>query len=161
MSRPGLFVQYIVHAIVASYGLMILGEVVEYIVGLPFGSQNRWVDYYFIGPTFLFPISAGMIAGYILGDSLPKASSRLLLLLPLAMMSWDLSAFLNSNYDVTLHNFINTYLGKNCTSSECLGEAWVTSPLISAIAYSLGAEGRRFKTYLAARRRNAGRLLPK
>lgn len=153
MSRPWLFVQYIVHSIVASYGLMILGEIIEYLVGLHFGSQNRWLDYYFIGPTFLFPIIAGLVAGFVLGASLPRASSRLLLLLPLAMMVWELWGWIHDP-GITVHRLMDNFVGTNCESSECLEEGWLTSPLISAIAYSLGAEVGRFRTRLGVARRS-------
>jgi hypothetical protein len=150
MPKPVVFIRYLVHAAVASYGIMILGEVIEYLIGLPLGSQNRRLDYIFIGPSFLFPILAGVILGFILGTGLPKLSSRLLFIFPLAMMAWELWAFVHSHFEVTWQNFVNNFLGTNCTSSECLEEAWITSPLISSLAYSLGAELGRLRASFAA-----------
>src|SRR5579859_5523770 len=83
------FVQYVLHAAFASYGLMIVGGVVSYLVGLPVGGA-RYVDNVFIGPTFLFPIVAGLVFGIAFGARLPKVSSRLLYLFPLAIMIWEL-----------------------------------------------------------------------
>jgi hypothetical protein len=149
MPKALAIIRYVVHAAVASYGIMILGEVAEYLIGLHLGSQNRRLDYFFIGPSFLFPTLAGVILGFILGTGLPKSSSRILFILPLAMMAWELWAFVHSNFDVTWQNFVNNFLGTQCGSSECLEEAWITSPLISSLAYSLGAEFGRLRASCA------------
>jgi hypothetical protein len=64
------------------------------------------------------------------------------------MLLWDLWAFISSHYDVTWLNFYNTYLGTDCGSSECLGGLVVTSPLVSSLAYTVGAEiGRLGRTF--------------
>jgi hypothetical protein len=152
MPKPVVFIRYVVHAAVASYGIMILGEVIEYLIGLPLGSQNRRLDYFFIGPTFLFPILAGLILGFIFGARLPRSSSRLLFIFPLAIMAWEVWVFIHYNDEVTWRNFVNNFLGTNCTSSECLEEGWITSPLVSSLAYSLGAEFGRLKASFAASR---------
>src|ERR1700730_13718046 len=84
------FVQYALHAAFASYGLIIVGGVVSYLVGLPVGGE-RYVDYVFIGPTFLFPVVGGLVFGFVLGARLPKVSSRTIYLFPLALIIWEAS----------------------------------------------------------------------
>jgi hypothetical protein len=127
--------KYIVHALFASYGIVLLGFFIE--VMLP---NSRKVDYFFSAPTFLFPIIAGLCMGILFGSKLPALLSRCLFLLPFAMLLWELWAFISSNYDVTWLNFYNNYLGTHCESSECLGGLVVTSPLVSSLAYTVGAE---------------------
>jgi hypothetical protein len=129
------FGKYIVHALYASYGIVLLGFFIE--VMLP---NSRKLDYLFFNPTFLFPIIAGLGMGIRFGSKLPALLSRCLFLLPFAMLLWELWAFVSSNYDVTWQNFYNTYLGTHCESSECLGGLLVTSPLVSSLAYTVGAE---------------------
>jgi hypothetical protein len=137
--------KYIVHALFASYGIVLLGFFIEGM--LP---NSRKVDYFFLAPTFLFPIIAGLCMGILFGSKLPPLLSRCLFLLPFAMLLWEVWAFISSNYDVTWLNFYNTYLGTHCESSECLGGLVVTSPLVSSLAYTVGAEigrmGRRFSS---------------
>ena len=127
--------RYILHAFLASYGIMFLGFFVEMLF-----PARRKVDYFFIGPTFLFPVVAGLFLGVLFGGRLSAPLSRCLFLLPLAIMLWDFWTFLNFNNDVTWRNFFHTYLGTNCTSSECLSEVLVTSPFLSSLSYALGAE---------------------
>jgi hypothetical protein len=132
---------------------MILGFFVE--VMLP---NSRKVEYYFGAPTFLFPIMAGLCLGILFGSRLPPLLSRCLFLLPFAMLLWELWAFISSHYAVTWQNFYNTYLGTQCGSSECLGGLLVTSPLISSLAYTVGAEigrlGRAFSSKPFAKKRS-------
>jgi hypothetical protein len=138
--------RYIVHALFASYGIMLLGFMIEML--LP---NSRKVDYFFFAPTFLFPILAGLCMGIAFGAKLPAPLSRCLFLLPFVMMLWEIWAFVSSHYDVAWWNFYNTYLsGTDCESSECLGGVLVTSPLVSSLAYTVGAEigrlGHRFSS---------------
>jgi len=67
------------------------------------------------------------------------------------MLLWELWAFISSNYDVTWQNFYNTYLGTHCESSECLGELLITSPLVSSVAYTVGAEIGRLRRTLSSK----------
>jgi hypothetical protein len=135
--------KYIVHALIASYGITLFGFFIELM--LP---NSRKVDYLFFNPTFLFPIIAGLCMGIRFGSKLPALLLRCLFLLPFAMLLWELSVFIGSNYDVTWQNFYNTYLGTQCESSECLGGLLVTSPLVSSLAYTVGAEiGRLGRTF--------------
>jgi hypothetical protein len=149
MPKPVVFIRYVVHAAIASYGVMILGDIVELLLPV---RQGRRLDYFFIGPTFLFPILAGLILGFIFGARLPRSSSRLLFIFPLAIMAWEVWVFIHYNDEVTWRNFVNNFLGTNCTSSECLEEGWITSPLVSSLTYSLGAEFGRLKASFAASR---------
>lgn len=149
MPRPVVFIRYVVHAAIASYGVMILGDIVEVLLPI---RQGRRLDYFFIGPTFLFPILAGLILGFIFGARLPRSSSRLLFIFPLAIMAWEVWVFVHFNDEVTWRNFVNNFVGTNCTSSECLEEGWITSPLVSSLAYSLAAELGRLKASFAASR---------
>jgi hypothetical protein len=135
MSKVGLLIQYAVHAIVCSYGVMILADIVQQLVDLPLGSQNRWLDYFFIGPTFLVPILFALALGVVFGASLPKLSSRLLFIFPLAMMSWELWVWIHEP-EMTVHRLVDNFVGTSCTSSECLEEALLTMPLVSSFAYS-------------------------
>ena len=149
MPKPVVFIRYVVHAAIASYGVMILGDIVEILLPV---RQGRRLDYFFIGPTFLFPILAGLTLGFIFGARLPRSSSRLLFIFPLAIMAWEVWVFIHYNDEVTWRNFVNNFLGTNCTSSECLEEGWGTSPLVSSLAYSLGAEFGRLRAFFAASR---------
>jgi hypothetical protein len=149
MPKPVVFIRYVVHAFIASYGVMILGDIVEVLLPV---RQGRRLDYFFIGPTFLFPILAGLILGFIFGARLRRSSSRLLFIFPLAIMAWEVWVFIHFNDEVTWRNFVNNFLGTNCTSSECLEEGWITSPLVSSLTYSLGAEFGRLKASFAASR---------
>jgi hypothetical protein len=135
--------KYIVHALFASYGIVLLGFFIE--VMLP---NSRKVDYFFGAPTFLFPIIAGLCMGILFGSRLPALLSRCLFILPFAMLLWEVWVFMKFNNDVTWQNFYNTYLGTQCESSECLGGLVVTSPLVSSLAYTVGAEiGRLGRTF--------------
>jgi hypothetical protein len=153
-SRMMAFVRYIAHAALASYGIMILGEVVQHLLELPLGSQTRWVDYYFIGPTFLFPIVIGLILGVLWGASLPSTTSRLLAVVPLALLIWELWGWAHEP-GITLQHIVSNFVGRDCSSSECLEEAWITSPVISALAYSVGAEIGRIGRRISRRQRYA------
>lgn len=139
--KPVAFLRYAVHVIVASYGVTILGEILA----------TRRLENYFFAPRFLFPIVAGLILGCIFGARLPKLPSRLLFIFPLAMMIWEVWVWL-AEPGMTLHYLADNFVGTNCSSSECLGQIAVTSPLISSLTYSLGAEIARWTAASAERK---------
>jgi hypothetical protein len=123
------FLQYVVHPAMASYGVMILGAIFV----------TRRLEYYFFAPRFLFPIAVGLTLGFGLGARLPKLSSRLLFIFSLAMTVWELWAWIAAP-EMTLHRLADNFVGTNCSSSECLGQLLITSPLISSLTYAVGAE---------------------
>lgn len=141
------FIRYSVHAAIAGYGITILGMILT----------TRRLDYYFFAPRFLFPIVVGLVLGFIFGARLPKLSSRLLFLFPLAMAIWEVWVWFHHNNAVTPQNFVDYFLGTHCSSSECLGQVVITSPLISSITYSLGAELGRLRAFLSQKSAKSAR----
>jgi hypothetical protein len=127
--------QYALHAFVATYGISILSFFVE-----GFLPQRRSTDFWFLGPTFLFPIAIGLALGALWGTKLPRLSSRLVFLLPLFLLIWETRSFFRYNNDISWRNFYESFLGAHCESSECLGPLIITAPLLSSMAYAIGAE---------------------
>lgn len=135
-------IEYLIHAAIASYGIVFLGFILEGLIGYAMGSQNRRLDYVFGGPTYLVPVLMGLALGYLFGGRLPRLSSRLIFVLPLMVAAYELFSWLTHTYpgenlkDTIWDNFV----GVNCQTSECLGEAFITAPLLSSIAYTVGSE---------------------
>ncbi len=141
--------KFLGHLVLATYGIVALSFLSEVPLHLIVGSQDRFLDYFVIGPTFALPIVFGLLAGYRFGRRLPPLASRLLRAPPLLLLIYELY-FVDYKLQYPRENLQaalwNNYVGINCTASECLGEAFLTAPFVAALAYTVGAELGRLKS---------------
>jgi hypothetical protein len=153
VSKGFHLLRYLCHAALASYGVLAINFVIEFLIGEMVGSYNRFLDYVFFGPTFLIPVLMGLIIGYYLGKSLPALSSRLIFLIPLFLMAYEvwISVKYGLHDGTALKNITDNFFGVNCSASECLGELVNTAPLFSSVAYAIGAEIGRYLHPVKAR----------
>lgn len=100
------------------------------------------VDYLFDTPSsapyFAGYWVVGLLVGYWLNRMERASAAQWVWLPPLVLLAW---AF-RSDYLSLSGGWLNTwgsYFTKNCTRSECLGEAFATIPFYTCVAYSLGA----------------------
>lgn len=139
-----------VFLLLATVAVCLICFVVELVLDTSFPRYAITIERFFLGPTFLVPISIGLFAGFRWGRTLPRLSSRLIFAVPSLIALWELVAIIRSSYypQGLSRNLIDNYLlpAPYCSTSECLGELIITVPLFSSIAYALGAElGRIFK----------------
>ena len=138
----GRIAVYCVHVVVAAYICPFLVFVSEIILAAVLGISDLRLQKFVIGPTFIAPILSGIIAGYYVGRYLRSGAMRCLFGIPLAIGAWEILTW----YRYSLHNgafwavIRENFLGSQCGASECLEEALITLPLISSLAYMLGAE---------------------
>jgi hypothetical protein len=128
-------IAYILHAIVASYGVTLC--VFAMGVLLP----NHSVLDPFRSPYFWGPIALGIVGGIVLGRK--ERLSILLLLWAVPFLIMCVELFTWWKYRLQGENFhqqiYDNFLGRDCGASECLEELIITSPLISAICYGVSA----------------------
>jgi hypothetical protein len=139
----GLFlIRYVVHSVLASYGAVILVVIIEYVVGLAIGPQNRFLDFVVVGPTFLMPIVVGLGLGYRFGGSTRRYIARLVFAVPLIIAVYEVTSWSTHTYDGEswAKALWDNFLGTNCGSSECLEEMLISAPLFSSLAYVIGSE---------------------
>jgi hypothetical protein len=139
--------RFLSHLALATYGIVALSFLPEIPLRLIIGSQDRFLDYFVVGPTFGLPIILGFLAGHRFGRRLPALASRPLWVPPFVLLVSQI--YLEYEYrwageDIRAQLW-NNYVGINCGASECLSEALLTAPLVAALAYSLGAELGRMK----------------
>jgi hypothetical protein len=143
-----LVLRFLGHLALATYGIVALSFLIELPLNLVVGSQNSFLDYFVIGPTFAVPIILGLLAGHRFGRRLPAVASRLLWMLPLLFLAYQLY-FVDYRLQYPGENvraeLRNNYVGIHCGGSECLNEALLTAPLMAAFAYTVGAELGRLK----------------
>jgi hypothetical protein len=145
MSKPKwiLLVQYIGHAILASYGIFLADFMMERLIGEMASPRNLHLDRIFLGPTFLVPIVMGFVLGGFLGKDLPVLSSRLIFILPLSLMAWEIWGFSDPCIS-KLASIRDNFFGEHCSGSECLDELLLSAPFFSSLAYAIGAEVSRY-----------------
>lgn len=138
--RPVL--QYITHAVLASYGIVLIAIAIQALAMRAIGPQNHFLDYVFWGPTFLIPIVIGVLLGACFGGRLPRLSSRLIFVFPLIIAAYDVWSWVHHAHPIEpmLWSLQDNFLGMYCGSSLCLEELGASAPLFSAIAYAAGSE---------------------
>ena len=142
MSKVLIVIRYLAHAALSSYGVVVVCFFVEMILGSAVGPQNRFLDYFFYGPTFFIPVVTGLALGYLFGRNLPRWSARLLFAIPLVLALneiWSDVRFGLPGASI-LANIRDNYLGTSCGATECLSESVFTAPLFSSVAYAVGSE---------------------
>jgi len=137
------FVRYTFHCLFASYGAIAVSYVATTcVLGLLSKSPSN-ADSYVLGPYFSVSAFSGFLLGYVFGGGLPGWSRRLIWLPIFCLLIVELSATLKYGYSSTFsprQELFNKFLGRNCGTTECLAQALVSAPLVSALTYSLGAE---------------------
>lgn len=139
--------RFLGHLALATYGILALSFLPEILLHFVIGPQDRFLDYFVVGPTLALPIILGLLAGHRFGKRLPALASRLLWVPPFLLLAHELYWGYKLPYpgeNVPMHLW-NNYVGTRCGDTECLNEAFLTAPLVSALAYTLGAELGRLK----------------
>ena len=63
-------------------------------------------------------------------------------MVPLAIGVWEVTGWIRYQYpgEVLRVSLVDNFLTANCGSSECLYELGITAPLVSSLAFAVGAE---------------------
>lgn len=146
--------RFLGHLALATYGIVALCFLTGILLHLVIGFLDRFLEYFVFGPTFALPIILGLLAGHRFGRRLPALASRLLWVPAFVLLAWQLYLEYKLRYpgENMRAELWNNYVGIDCGASECLAEALGTTPLVAAIAYTVGAELGRLKA------RKGGRL---
>ena len=142
--------RFVIYSLISSYGVVFLCSLLELTVGIPFGSQNRFLDYMFFGPTFAVPVIIGLVFGYRFGNGLATLYSRLLFVMPLFIAVWEIGGWMKYRYsgENLLASIVDNFFTSRCGGSECLEELMITAPLLSSLAWIFGSELRWLCTRL-------------
>jgi hypothetical protein len=133
--------RFVGHLALATYGVVILSFLFGLVSSILIRPPNeRFVDYVIIGPTFALPILLGLLIGYKLGRRMPPWASRLLWVPSFLLLAVGLYGDYKDGYPNFGVQVWDNYFGAGCSASDCAGEVLETAPLLSAIAYAVGAE---------------------
>ena len=138
--------KFLLISALSSYGIALLCFILEMLIGSSVGPQNRFLDYAFLGPTFAVPVSLGLVLGYLTGLRVPRLSSRLVFVVPMALAVYEVATWVTSRYPgpPLLAEIAANFLTSDCSSSECGEELVITAPLLSSLAFAVGSELRYF-----------------
>jgi hypothetical protein len=130
-----LLLRYPLESVAASYLTALLAYIVESGLGLLLGDQH-WIRA-LVAPTFILPIAAGALAACVMGKRLSRAS-YFVGIIPLVLLLRALAEVIHAPY-ATHAEVWNTMAGTDCSSSECLYEAFFSVPFVCALSYSVSA----------------------
>jgi hypothetical protein len=142
---------FVLHLAISGVALPLICVLASFLVGLPFQPSNRFVDYFFFGPTFAVPILLGIAVGWRLGPSMSIVVLRTLYVPVVAIFAWSAISTLWYEPGNFARVIYDTYFGINCGSSECLDQLLVTLPLVSVLSYTLGSYLARHRSSHAGR----------
>jgi hypothetical protein len=145
--------KYGAHWAIATYGLVLFSFIVGFFFELLVRDHHRFVDYFIVGPSFALPGIIGILGGYYAGRYLPSKISRFIWLPALLILISECYFDYKYRSPGTSYwsDIWNNYIGAECGGSECLGELVCTAPLVSALAYAVGAELGRLKEIRSSR----------
>jgi hypothetical protein len=153
--------KFVLHALVAMPGSMLTGGFLFLIAFYPWVSKERnpWLDVPY-SPIFW---GTGFVLGFLLNRSMRNSSAKWVWLVGVLWLI-VMGASEVRTYDprwclgCSLRQYVwdSLFSYWNC-SQECLGQALVTAPMLSSVAYSVGAVvGNRFGLRRPARAAPAG-----
>ncbi len=126
---------YVLHALVACIVLPLCAGLAGLLVSPRFVSLDPYQ-----GPYFWGPVLFGLGGGALLGRSERPLLLLLLCLLPAIQFYREYLTYLHSSSkEVAAKYMFDNYLGSNCGGTECLGQLFVTTPLVGALCYTIGA----------------------
>jgi hypothetical protein len=127
--------RYLLESAVAAYLSALLAYLIQ--SGVLFFLGGRYWIRAAIAPTFLLPVAAGALAAYVTGKRLSKRS-YFVWCIPLALLCWAFLGVINAPY-ATRSEVWDTMIGTDCSSSECLYEAFFSVPFVCSLSYSVSA----------------------
>jgi len=126
---------YLLESVVAAYVSTLLAYIAQSGLGILLGTRH-WIKA-LMAPTFLLPVAGGALAAYVMGKRLSKGS-YFVWCIPLALLCWAFLGVIKAPY-ATRSEVWDTMIGTDCSSSECLYEAFFSVPFVCSFSYSVSA----------------------
>ncbi len=89
-------------------------------------------------PYFIFPILAAFVFGVLSHRYAQSLSARWVWVFPLTILLWSVLTWRSGGFRPYWADVWNNYFGRDCGSSECAYELFVTAPAYTSLAYSFG-----------------------
>lgn len=141
--------QFLGHLILATYGVVIPTFGVGYPLAAALDPQGRAINYFFVSPTFAFPLVVGLLLGYRFGRSLSPAGGWTICFTPLVCLTfWP---YASHSAGSSWQSVWTRLFGTACVGDDCYFQFGLqvvaTAPLVAALGYPIGAA-------LGSRKRN-------
>ena len=141
---------FLVHSIIATIGSMLVSYLAGFVVALPIGffssgqgnvvdrTVDTWFWRYCIDSSyFVAQIVTAACLGFISYRFSQSRSALWVWLLPTGVLA--LNVLPSMMHSRTGPNWVlDNYFGRNCGSTECLYELFITGPFYTSVAYTIG-----------------------
>jgi len=89
-------------------------------------------------PYFVFPILAAFVFGVLSHRYSRSLSARWVWVIPLTILLWSVLTWRTGESRPYWTDVWNNYFGRDCGSSECAYEFFMTAPAYTSLAYTFG-----------------------
>jgi hypothetical protein len=152
------FQNFLIQAFIATAGAMISAIAVTIILAGVTGvltdntSGGNWADhliqqpvFYLVGePWFIGPVLAGFVFGFFAWRWFRSITGLFVWVAPVLMLFVAIASWKTGGFQPYWRDVWDNFFGAGCGGSECLYEFFVTAPLYSSLAFSLGWGAHQF-----------------